>query len=146
MLKIEKPDRLNSSMKALTAGVDFELVYQRENPNEYLFRILRDGVLDAKMAISKDWNKGDTVIIRFADKDNHWVMATYELDFDVVRNRSQFIFWISERFLEGYIIILRLIILQRFQLSDCMVLLWGLVRFFTDFYMKGMILKIGEVI
>jgi len=88
MLKIEKPDRLNSSMKALTAGVDFELVYQRENPNEYLFRILRDGVLDAKMAISKDWNKGDTVIIRFADKDNHWVMATYELDFDVVRNRS----------------------------------------------------------
>ena len=68
MLKIEKPDRLNSSMKALTAGVDFELVYQRENPNEYLFRILRDGVLDAKMAISKDWNKGDTVIIRFSDK------------------------------------------------------------------------------
>jgi hypothetical protein len=102
MLKIEKPDRLNSSMKALTSGVDFELVYQRENPNEYLFRILRDGVLDAKMAISKDWNKGDTVVVRFADKDNHWVVATYELDFDMVRNRAQFLFWITERFLEGY--------------------------------------------
>jgi hypothetical protein len=102
MLKIEKPDRLNSSMKALTAGVDFELVYQRENPNEYLFRILRDGVLDAKMAISKDWNKGDTVIIRFADKDNHWVMATYELDFSHVRNRSEFLLWVTERFLTGY--------------------------------------------
>ncbi len=102
MLKIENPDKLNSSMRALTGGVDFEIVYQRENPHEYLYRILRDGALDVKMAILKNWEPGDTVVIRFADKDNHWVMATYELDFDVVRNRSQFIFWISERFLEGY--------------------------------------------
>jgi len=32
MLKIENPDKLNSSMRALTGGVDFEIVYQRENP------------------------------------------------------------------------------------------------------------------
>jgi len=102
MLKIENPNKLNTSMKALTAGVEFELVFQRENPHEYLFRILRDGVLDAKMAILKDWNKGDTVVIRFADKDNHWIMATYELDYSKVRNRSEFILWITERFLKGY--------------------------------------------
>lgn len=102
MLKIENPDKLNSSMRALTAGVDFELVYQRENPHEYLFRILRDGVLDVKMTISKYWEPGDTVVIRFADKDNHWVMATYELDFSQVRNRSEFLLWVTERFLTGY--------------------------------------------
>jgi len=102
MLKIENPNKLNTSMKALTSGVDFELVYQRENPNEYLFRILRDGVLDCKMAISKDWNKGDTVVVRFADKDNHWIIATYELDYSKVRNRGEFILWITERFLTGY--------------------------------------------
>jgi len=102
MLKIENPNKLNTSMKALTAGVDFELLYQRENPYEYLYRIHRDGVFDVKMAISKDWNKGDTVVIRFADKDNHWVMATYELDYSKVRNRSEFILWITEKFLNGY--------------------------------------------
>ena len=102
MLKIENPEKLNSSMRALTGGVDFELVYQRENPHEYLFRILRDGVLDVKMAILKNWEPGDTVVIRFADKDNHWVMATYELDFSHVRNRSEFLLWVTERFLTGY--------------------------------------------
>ena len=102
MLKIENPEKLNSSMRALTGGVDFELVYQRENPHEYLFRILRDGVLDVKMAILKNWEPGDTVVIRFADKDNHWVMATYELDYRDVRNRSTFLLWITERFLTGY--------------------------------------------
>ena len=102
MLKIENPEKLNSSMRALTGGVDFELVYQRENPHEYLFRILRDGVLDVKMAILKNWEPGDTVVIRFADKDNHWVMATYELDFSQVRNRSEFLLWVTERFLKGY--------------------------------------------
>jgi hypothetical protein len=102
MLKIENPEKLNSTMRALTGGVDFELVYQRENPHEYLFRILRDGVLDVKMAILKNWEPGDTVVIRFADKDNHWVMATYELDFSQVRNRSEFLLWVTERFLTGY--------------------------------------------
>ena len=102
MLKIENPEKLNSTMRALTGGVDFELVYQRENPHEYLFRILRDGVLDVKMAILKNWEPGDTVVIRFADKDNHWVMATYELDFNDVRNRSRFLLWVTERFLKGY--------------------------------------------
>ena len=102
MLKIDNPEKLNSSMRALTAGVDFELVYQRENPHEYLFRILRDDVLDCKMSVMKDWNIGDTVVIRFADKDNHWVMATYELDYRDVRNRSTFLLWITERFLTGY--------------------------------------------
>ena len=102
MLKIENPDKLNSSMRALTGGVDFEIVYQRENPHEYLYRILRDGTLDVKMAILKNWEPGDTVVIRFADKDNHWVMATYELDYSQVRNRSEFLLWITERFLTGY--------------------------------------------
>ena len=102
MLKIENPEKLNSSMRALTGGVDFEIVYQRENPHEYLYRILRDGALDVKMAILKNWEPGDTVVIRFADKDNHWVMATYELDFSQVRNRSEFLLWVTERFLTGY--------------------------------------------
>ena len=102
MLKIENPEKLNSSMRALTGGVDFELVYQRENPHEYLFRILRDGVLDCKLAILKNWEPGDTVVIRFADKDNHWIIATYELDFSQVRNRSEFLLWVTERFLKGY--------------------------------------------
>jgi len=102
MLKIENPEKLNSSMRALTGGVDFEIVYQRENPHEYLYRILRDGALDVKMAILKDWSEGDTVVVRFADKDNHWVMATYELDFNDVRNRSRFLLWVTERFLKGY--------------------------------------------
>lgn len=102
MLKIDNPEKLNTTMRALTAGVDFELVYQRENSHEYLYRILRDDMLDVKMTISKYWNKGDTVVIRFADKDNHWVMASYELDFSEVRNRSTFLFWITEKFLTGY--------------------------------------------
>ena len=103
MLKIENPEKLNTSMKALTAGMDFELVYQRENPNEYLFRILKDSVLDCKMTISKDWNPGDTIVVRFADKDNHWIMATYELDFSRVRNRGEFLLWITDKFINGYI-------------------------------------------
>jgi hypothetical protein len=102
MLKIENPEKLNSSMRALTGGVDFEIVYQRETPHEYLFRILRNGVLDCKMSVLKDWNSGDTIVVRFADKDNHWIMATYELDYSHVRNRSTFLLWITERFLKGY--------------------------------------------
>ena len=102
MLRIENPDKLQTTMKALTAGMEFELVYQRENPNEYLFRILRDGVLDAKMAISKDWNKGDTVVIRFCDKDNHWILATYELEYSRVSNRGEFLLWISDKFIKRY--------------------------------------------
>ena len=103
MLKIENPEKLQTTMKALTAGMDFELVYQRENPNEYLFRILKDSVLDCKMAISKDWNPGDTIVVRFADKDNHWIMATYELEFSKVRNRGEFLLWITDKFINGYI-------------------------------------------
>lgn len=102
MLKIENPEKLNTSMKALTAGMEFELVYQRENSNEYLFRILKDGVLDCKMAISKDWNKGDTVVIRFCDKDNHWILSTYELDYSRVSNRGEFLLWITDKFINGY--------------------------------------------
>ena len=102
MLKIENPEKLQTTMKALTAGMEFELVYQRENSNEYLFRILRDGVLDCKMAISKDWNKGDTIVVRFADKDNHWILATYELEFSRVRNRGEFLLWITDKFINGY--------------------------------------------
>jgi len=102
MLKIVNPEKLQTTMKALTAGMEFELVYQRENPHEYLFRILRNGVLDCKMSVLKDWSDGDTVVVRFADKDNHWVMATYELDYSYVRNRSTFLLWVTERFLSGY--------------------------------------------
>ena len=102
MLKIENPEKLNTSMKALTAGMEFELVYQRENPNEYLFRILKDGVLDAKMEISKDWNPGDTVVIRFCDKNNHWILAAYELDFGRVRNKGEFLLWITDKFINRY--------------------------------------------
>jgi len=102
MLKIENPEKLQTTMRALTAGVDFELVYQRENPHEYLYRILRDGVLDVKMTISKYWNKGDTVVVRFADKDNHWILATYELEYSRVSNRGGFILWITDKFINGY--------------------------------------------
>ena len=102
MLKIVNPEKLQTTMKALTAGMEFELVYQRENPHEYLFRILRDGVLDVKMTISKYWNKGDTVVVRFADKDNHWILATYELEYSRVRNRGEFILWITDKFINGY--------------------------------------------
>lgn len=103
MLKIENPEKLQTTMKALTAGMDFELVYQRENPNEYLYRILKDGVLDCKMTISKDWYPGSTVVIRFCDKDNHWILATYELEFSKVRNRGEFLLWITDKFINGYI-------------------------------------------
>ena len=102
MLKIVNPEKLQTTMKALTAGMEFELVYQRENPHEYLFRILRDGVLDVKMTISKYWNKGDTVVVRFADKDNHWILATYELDYSRVSNRGEFLLWISDKFIKRY--------------------------------------------
>ena len=102
MLKIENPEKLQTTMKALTSGMDFELVYQRENSNEYLFRILKDGVLDCKMAISKEWYRGRTVVIRFCDKDNHWILATYELEFSRVRNRGEFLLWITDKFINGY--------------------------------------------
>ena len=102
MLKIVNPEKLQTTMKALTAGMEFELVYQRENPHEYLFRILRDGVLDVKMTISKYWERGDTVVVRFADKDNHWILATYELDYSRVSNRGEFLLWISDKFIKGY--------------------------------------------
>ncbi len=102
MLKIKNPERLNITTKALTADIHCEIVYQRENAAEYLFRILKDGVLDAKMTISKDWNVGDTVVVRFCDKDNHWIHSTYDLDYEMVSNRSKFIFWITERFLDDY--------------------------------------------
>lgn len=88
-------------MKALTNGVEFELQYQRDNEIYYLYRILKNGMYDSQMAISKDWNTGDTVVIRFYDKNN-LRLATHELEFDKVRNRSQFIFWITETFLNGY--------------------------------------------
>ncbi len=102
MLKIENPDKLNTTMRALTAGVNFELVYQRENVVEYLFRILKDGVLDCKMTISKDWNVGNTIVVRFCDKDNHWIHSTYELDYSKVSNRNEFLLWVTERFINGY--------------------------------------------
>ena len=102
MLKIENPDNLNTTMKALTSGVEFQIVYQRKNGMEYLFRILKDGVLDCKMTISTTWKYGDTILIYFCDKDDHFIHATYELDYDIVSNRSKFLLWITERFLNGY--------------------------------------------
>ena len=101
MLKIENPDKLNFHSKLLTKDIEFEIVYQRGNAMEYLFRILRDGVLDAKLTVMRELN-GDFVFLYFTDKNDHYILSKFNLDMDTFRDRGNFIFWITEKFLNGY--------------------------------------------
>lgn len=102
MLTIENPDKLNTLMKAVTAGVQFEIVYQRGNAMEYLFRILRDGVLDSKLTIMREVFNGEFVFLYFTDKNDHYILSKFHLNLDVVRDRSKFILWITEKFIDRY--------------------------------------------
>ena len=101
MLQIENPDKLNFHSKLTTKGIEFEIVYQRGNAMEYLFRILRDGVLDAKMTIMRELN-GNFVFLYFTDANDHYILSKFNLDMDTFRDRGKFIFWITEKFLNGY--------------------------------------------
>lgn len=101
MLQIENPDKLNFHSKLLTKDIEFEIVYQRGNAMEYLFRILRDGVLDAKLTVMRELN-GNFVFLYFTDANDHYILSKFNLDLDVVRDRGKFTFWITEKFLNGY--------------------------------------------
>jgi hypothetical protein len=101
MLQIENPDKLNFHSKLLTKDIEFEIVYQRGNAMEYLFRILRDGVLDAKLTVMRELN-GDFVFLYFTDANDHYILSKFNLDMDTFRDRGKFIFWITEKFLNGY--------------------------------------------
>jgi hypothetical protein len=102
MLQIENPDKLNFHSKLTTRNIEFEIVYQRGNAMEYLFRILRDGVLDAKMTIMRDLDADNRVFIYFTDANDHYILSKFNLDMDTFRDRGNFIFWITEKFLNGY--------------------------------------------
>ena len=101
MLQIENPDKLNFHSKLLTKDIEFEIVYQRGNAMEYLFRILRDGVLDAKLTVMRELN-GNFVFLYFTDANDHYILSKFNLDMDTFRDRGKFIFWITEKFLNGY--------------------------------------------
>lgn len=101
MLTIENPDKLNFHSKVLTKNIEFEIVFQRVNAMEYLFRILRDGVLDAKLTVMRELN-GNFVFLYFTDKNDHYILSKFNLDLDTFRDRGKFIFWITEKFLNGY--------------------------------------------
>jgi hypothetical protein len=101
MLQIENPDKLNFHSKLLTKDIEFEIVYQRGNAMEYLFRILRDGVLDAKLTVMRELN-GNFVFLYFTDANDHFILSKFNLDMDTFRDRGNFIFWITEKFLNGY--------------------------------------------
>ncbi len=101
MLQIENPDKLNFHSKLTTRNIEFEIVYQRGNAMEYLFRILRDGVLDAKLTVMRELN-GDFVFLYFTDANDHYILSKFNLDMDTFRDRGNFIFWITEKFLNGY--------------------------------------------
>ena len=101
MLTIENPDKLNFHSKVLTRNIEFEIVFQRVNAMEYLFRILRDGVLDAKLTVMRELN-GNFVFLYFTDKNDHYILSKFNLDLDTFRDRGKFIFWITEKFLNGY--------------------------------------------
>jgi hypothetical protein len=101
MLQIENPDKLNFHSKLTTRNIEFEIVYQRGNAMEYLFRILRDGVLDAKLTVMRELN-GDFVFLYFTDANDHYILSKFNLDMDTFRDRGKFIFWITEKFLNGY--------------------------------------------
>ena len=101
MLQIENPDKLNFHSKLLTKDIEFEIVYQRGNAMEYLFRILRDGVLDAKLTVMRQLN-GNFVFLYFTDANDHYILSKFNLDMDTFRDRGKFIFWITEKFLNGY--------------------------------------------
>ena len=101
MLQIENPDKLNFHSKLLTKDIEFEIVYQRGNAMEYLFRILRDGVLDAKLTVMRQLN-GNFVFLYFTDANDHYILSKFNLDMDTFRDRGNFIFWITEKFLNGY--------------------------------------------
>jgi len=98
MLQIENPDKLNFHSKLTTRNIEFEIVYQRGNAMEYLFRILRDGVLDAKLTVMRELN-GDFVFLYFTDANDHYILSKFNLDMDTFRDRGKFIFWITEKFL-----------------------------------------------
>jgi len=101
MLQIENPDKLNFHSKLLTKDIEFEIVYQRGNAMEYLFRILRDGVLDAKLTVMRELN-GNFVFLYFTDANDHYILSKFNLDMDTFRDRGNFIFWITEKFLNRY--------------------------------------------
>ena len=101
MLQIENPDKLNFHSKLTTRNIEFEIVYQRGNAMEYLFRILRDGVLDAKLTVMRELN-GNFVFLYFTDANDHYILSKFNLDMDTFRDRGKFIFWITEKFLNGY--------------------------------------------
>lgn len=101
MLQIENPDKLNFHSKLLTKDIEFEIVYQRGNAMEYLFRILRDGVLDAKLTVMRELN-GNFVFLYFTDANDHYILSKFNLDMDTFRDRGKFIFWITEKFLNRY--------------------------------------------
>ena len=101
MLTIENPDKLNFHSKLTQKDIEFEIVYQRGNAMEYLFRILRDGVLDAKLTVMRELN-GNFVFLYFTDANDHYILSKFNLDMDTFRDRGNFIFWITEKFLNGY--------------------------------------------
>jgi hypothetical protein len=101
MLQIENPDKLNFHSKLTTRNIEFEIVYQRGNAMDYLFRILRDGVLDAKLTVMRELN-GNFVFLYFTDANDHFILSKFNLDMDTFRDRGKFIFWITEKFLNGY--------------------------------------------
>ena len=102
MLMIKNPDKLNFHSKLLTRNIEFEIVYQRVNDREYLFRILRDGVLDAKLTVMRKGENTNFVFIYFTDANDHYILSKFNLDMDTFRDRGNFIFWITEKFLNGY--------------------------------------------
>jgi hypothetical protein len=102
MLMIKNPDKLNFHSKLLTRNIEFEIVYQRVNDREYLFRILRDGVLDAKLTVMRKGENTNFVFIYFTDANDHYILSKFNLDMDTFRDRGKFIFWITDKFLNNY--------------------------------------------
>lgn len=103
MLEIVNPDKLNFHSKVLTRDIEFEIVFQRVNDREYLFRILKDGVLDAKLTVMREVNlSGKFVFLYFTDKNDHHIISKFNLDMDTFRDRGKFIFWITDKFLNNY--------------------------------------------
>jgi len=102
MLEIVNPYKLNFHSKVLTRDIEFDIVYQRGNDREYLFRILKDGVLDTKLTVCRQLSGHNFVFLYFTDKNDHHIISKFNLDMDTFRDRDKFIFWITDKFLNGY--------------------------------------------